>query len=123
MTESHTPHRQAALNLAAASPLDPEEAAQGFAALGAESRLAVIRLLVRAGPEGMTVGALKDATGAAASTLSHHLRFLTQTGLVEQERRGRSIFCRADYDRIEALAAYLTTECCADAAVDEDITT
>ncbi len=96
-------------------PLDPEEAAGGFAALGSESRLDVVRLLVRAGPEGMTVGALKDATGAAASTLSHHLRFLSQTGLMVQEKQGRQIICRADFDRINALAAYLTNECCADA--------
>lgn len=100
----------------AALPLDPEEAAEGFAALGSEQRLGVIRHLVRAGPAGMTVGALKEATGAAASTLSHHLRFLTQTGLVEQEKRGRSIICRADFDRIHSLADYLTNECCIDAA-------
>jgi len=97
-------------------PLDPEEAAEGFAALGSEQRLAVIRHLVRAGPAGMTVGALKEATGAAPSTLSHHLRFLTQTGLVEQEKKGRSIICRADFDRIQSLADYLTQECCADAS-------
>ena len=102
-----------------ALPLDPEEAAAGFSALGSEPRLSVIRHLVRAGPEGMTVGVLKDATGAAASTLSHHLRFLTQTGLVEQERVGRTIICRADFDRIQSLAQYLTSECCADATASE----
>ena len=104
-----------------ALPIDPEEAAAGFAALGSEARLDVIRLLVRAGPEGMTVGALKDATGAAASTLSHHLRFLAQTGLVEQEKRGRSIICRADFDRIQSLAGYLTKECCADAPAEQKV--
>lgn len=119
MTDSSFAHNHAG-DLRAALPLDPEEAAEGFAALGADSRLAVIRHLVRAGPEGLTVGALKSATGAAASTLSHHLRFLTQTGLVEQERRGRSIICRADFGRIGALAAYLTRECCADAGAHEE---
>lgn len=103
-------------DLSHALPLDPEEAAEAFAALGSEPRLAVIQQLVRAGPDGMTVGALKDATGAAASTLSHHLRFLTQTGLVEQEKRGRRIICRADFERIQSLAAYLTRECCADSS-------
>ena len=105
-------------DLAAALPLDPEEAAEGFSALGSDARLNVVRLLVRAGPDGMTVGALKEATEAAASTLSHHLRFLTQTGLMSQEKRGRKIICRADFDRIQSLAAYLTTECCADAEDD-----
>lgn len=106
------------LNLAL--PLDPEEAAAGFAALGSEARLGVIRVLVRAGPDGMTVGALKDATGSAASTLSHHLRFLTQAGLMTQEKDGRRIICRADFDRIQSLAGYLTRECCADAACGDD---
>lgn len=97
-------------------PLDPEEAAAGFAALGSEQRLDVLRFLVRAGPEGMSVGALKSATGLAASTLSHHIRFLAQTGLMAQEKQGRRIICRADFERIESLAVYLTRECCADAA-------
>lgn len=113
MQETHTHDPSVAL------PLDPEEAAVGFAALGSEQRLSVIRLLVRAGPDGMAVGALKDATGMAASTLSHHLRFLAQTGLVAQERQGRSIICRAEFDRIQSLAFYLTNECCADAAATE----
>lgn len=95
-------------------PLDPEEAAAGFAALGSEQRLDVLRHLVRAGPVGVTVGALKVATGLAASTLSHHIRFLAQTGLMAQEKQGRSVICRADFDRIQALAGYLTRECCAD---------
>ena len=95
-------------------PLDPEEAAAGFAALGSEQRLDVLRHLVRAGPVGLTVGALKEATGLAASTLSHHIRFLAQTGLMAQEKQGRSVICRADFDRLQALAGYLTRECCAD---------
>lgn len=95
-------------------PLDPEEAAAGFAALGSEQRLEVLRHLVRAGPSGLTVGALKEATSLAASTLSHHIRFLAQTGLMAQEKQGRSVICSADFDRLQALAGYLTRECCAD---------
>lgn len=110
LNHSHTP----------ALPIDPEEAAAGFAALGSEARLEVIRHLVRAGPDGVTVGVLKDATGAAASTLSHHLKFLTQTGLMTQEKDGRRIICRADFERIQSLAGYLTNECCADAAREKD---
>jgi len=96
--------------------LEIEDAAQAFAALGSEQRLAVLRALVRAGPDGLRVGELKDRTGLAASTLSHHLRFLTQTGLVEQTKQGREIICvGAAYKRVEALAAFLMRECCADA--------
>ena len=112
MNDSHDTRHNHDVSLAL--PLDPEEAAEGFAALGSEQRLSVIQFLVRAGPGGMTVGALKDATGAAASTLSHHIRFLSQTGLIMQEKQGRSIICRANFERIQSLAVYLTRECCAD---------
>lgn len=122
MNDSHDtrPDHGHAHDVSLALPLDPEEAAEGFAALGSEQRLSVIQFLVRAGPEGMTVGALKDATGAAASTLSHHIRFLSQTGLICQEKQGRSIICRADFERIQSLATYLTRECCADVQSAEE---
>lgn len=97
-------------------PPTVEEAAQSFAAIGSEPRLQALRLLVRAGPNGLTVGEVQQALGLAASTCTHHLRFLAAAGLVEQTRKGRSIACCANYDRIEALAAYLVTECCIDAA-------
>lgn len=94
------------------APLDALTAAQAFAALGSDARLEVIRVLVRAGPEGLAVGALRDRLDMPASTLSHHLKFLAQCGLLTQERDGRSLICRAAFDRIEALAAFLTRECC-----------
>lgn len=96
-------------------PLAIEEAAQGFAACGAEPRLTVLRLLVRAGEEGLAIGQIQRRTGYPASTLAHHLRFLTAAGLVQQERQGRAVINRAAYRQIEALAAYLLDECCADA--------
>lgn len=101
---------------AAAEPPSPEAASQAFAALGSESRLEVVRRLVRAGPDGMTVGALQEALGIAASTLSHHLRFLSAAGLLTQERRGRSLICRASFAQIDAVAEFLRRECCRDAA-------
>lgn len=96
--------------------IPPESAAQAFAALGSEPRLEVIRALVRAGPEGLPVGALQERLGIAASTLSHHLRFLAAAELLSQERKGRSLICRARFANIEALARFLQAECCADAA-------
>ena len=92
-----------------------EEAAQGFAACGSEPRLMVLRLLVRAGASGLTVGEIQERTAIPASTLAHHLGFLAAGGLVEQERRGRTVINRAAYRRIEALAAFLLEACCADA--------
>lgn len=95
--------------------LPVHEAASTFAALGSEQRLAVLRTLVRAGPEGLTIGELGQRTGVTGSTLTHHMRILAQAGLVNQARRGRQIICvGAAYDRMEALCAFLLSECCAD---------
>ena len=98
-----------------ASALAVEEAAQGFAAVGSEPRLMVLRMLVRAGTEGLTVGEIQERLALPASTLAHHLRFLAAGGLIEQERRGRAVVSRAAYRHIEALAAFLLDECCTDA--------
>lgn len=90
------------------------EAAEGFAAVGSEPRLALVLSLVRAGPDGLTVGEIQDRLGMAGSTLTHHLRALVTAGLVVQERQGRSIYNRANFDKMQWLAAYLLRECCAD---------
>lgn len=105
---------KAAPRVAPFPALDAAEAAQAFAALGSEPRLEVVRALVRAGPEGLPVGALQARLGIAASTLSHHLRFLAAAGLLTQERQGRSLICRAAFPRIDRLADFLRRECCAD---------
>lgn len=99
--------------------VSPYEAADAFSALGSETRLMILRSLVRAGPDGLSVGALQEKLGAAASTLSHHLRALVQAGVLEQRRDGRTLICHARYDRIEALAHFLICECCADRVVPE----
>jgi ArsR family transcriptional regulator len=99
--------------------LDIEEAAQGFAAIGSESRLQVLLTLVRAGEQGLSVGEIQERTGMAASTLAHHLRFLTSAGLIEQKKQGRSVCNRAVYDHLKALAGYILKECCADELEDD----
>lgn len=102
-------------NSAPGAPIDPVEAAGAFAALGSAVRLSLLRQLVRAGQGGLSVGALQQQLGMPASTLSHHLRALIAAGVLEQERQGRTLICRARYDRVEALASFLLSECCADA--------
>lgn len=92
-----------------------EEAAAGFAAMGSEARLKVLRCLVRAGAPGLNVGQIRDRTGIAPSTLAHHLKFLAAGGLVVQERAGRMVINRADYDALRRLAQFILSECCADA--------
>jgi len=94
--------------------MQPETAAQGFAAMGSEARLAVLRALVRAGADGLAVGEIQDRTGIAPSTLAHHLRFLTAAGLIEQEKLGRTIISRASYGTLEQLTEFILSECCAD---------
>jgi ArsR family transcriptional regulator len=89
-----------------------EEAAQGFAAAGSEPRLTVLLALVKAGGGGLSVGEIQERVGIPASTLAHHLKFLAAAGLVEQEKLGRTILNRAAYDRVQALAEFLTHECC-----------
>ena len=95
---------------------DSADAAEAFSALGSEARLAVLRALVRAGEAGLSVGALQQRLAIAGSTLSHHLKALMQAGVLEQTRDGRTLICRARYDRIQGLAAFLVSECCADLA-------
>lgn len=96
--------------------LDADEAAAIFASLGSAARLAILRQLVRAGAGGLPVGELQRLIGIPASTLSHHLRALVAAGVLEQAREGRTLICRAQYPRLEKLAAFLLSECCADAA-------
>jgi ArsR family transcriptional regulator len=91
-------------------------AAECLAALGSETRLEIFRLLVRAGPEGLTVGEVQRHVAIPGSTLSHHLDALARTGLVVQERRGREIVCRPDYPRMRGVIAFLTDQCCAGVA-------
>ena len=92
--------------------LEIEEASQGFAAVGSEPRLDVLRVLIRAGRNGLSIGEVQNRVGLAPSTLSHHLRFLSSAGLIRQEKAVRNVINRADFARIEALAAFLLHECC-----------
>lgn len=92
-----------------------DQAAARLEALGNPTRLAIYRLLVRAGEEGRPVGRIQEALGVAASTLSHHLKHLEIAGLVERRKEGVTHYCSANYATMDELIAYLTEECCADA--------
>jgi len=84
--------------------------------LGNPTRLAIFRLLVRAGRDGMAVGELQSRLGIPASTLSHHVLFLVTAGLVIQEREGRVLRCRPNFELMNAIVKALTAECCSGAA-------
>ena len=94
------------------------DAVRALAALAQDSRLAAYRLLVQAGDEGLVVGEIGERLKLPAATLSSHLNVLRRAGLVRDVREGRSIRCRADYARMNALLAFLTENCCGgDAAI------
>ncbi len=88
---------------------------RALGALAQEHRLAVFRLLVQAGPDGRAAGALADALGVPASSMSFHLAQLSNAGLVTQRRQSRSIIYAADYAAMGALMGYLTENCCSGA--------
>jgi DNA-binding transcriptional ArsR family regulator len=91
-----------------------EFAAQGFSAVCSASRLQVLQMLVRAGPNGLSISDIQQRSGIAASTLAHHLKFLATGELITQEKHGRSVINTANYKVIQALADFLLHECCAD---------
>jgi len=91
------------------------EAVAALGALANEHRLALFRLLVRVGEEGLAAGAIAAKLGIPNSSLSFHLAHLSQAGLVRQERRGRSLIYSADYAAMNALVGYLMENCCAGA--------
>ena len=90
----------------------PDQAVLALASLAQEHRLALFRLLVQAGPEGMAAGALAEALGLPNSSLSFHLAHLTRARLIEQRREGRSLIYTANYDAMNALVGFLTENCC-----------
>jgi len=92
-----------------------ELAARQLESLGSPIRLKLYRALVRAGEEGLPVGALQAKLGIAASTLSHHIRHLKEASLIAQERQATTLICRANYPAMNALVGYLVDECCMDA--------
>ena len=85
---------------------------QALAALAQPLRLQVFRALVVAGPRGLTPGAMSDGTGVPPNTLSFHLKELAHAGLVTQQREGRFVIYRADFEQMNGLLGYLTENCC-----------
>ena len=86
--------------------------ADQLAALGSESRLEIVRLLLRALPGELSVTEIGAATGIPGSTLSHHLDRLRREGLVTSRREGKFIYYRAGITAIEALISFLYRDCC-----------
>ena len=92
--------------------MDDATAVKIFASLAQESRLGLFRLLVQAGPEGLSAGSIAEQLGLPSSTLSFHLKELVHAGVVQSRQAGRFIYYSADFATMNALLAFLTENCC-----------
>jgi DNA-binding transcriptional ArsR family regulator len=92
--------------------MESTQAVAALAALAQEHRLAVFRLLVQAGPEGMPAGQVAEAVDLAPNTLTFHFDRLRMAGLVTVRRDGRSMIYSARYEAMSALLGFLTENCC-----------
>ena len=92
--------------------MDSSNAISALSALAQEARLAIFRLLVEAGPNGLPVGDIAAALSIPPTTLSFHLVQLKAAALVTCRRNGRQLIHAADYGRMNYLLAYLTDNCC-----------
>jgi ArsR family transcriptional regulator len=88
------------------------EAVRVLGALAQETRLAVFRLLVEKGPNGMTAGKIAEALDIVPATLTFHLKELSAAGLLDSRTEGRFVIYSMRFDRINELLAFLTSNCC-----------
>lgn len=104
--------------------MEEKHVVRSLAALAQSHRLRVFRLLVVAGQQGMTPGALSESLELPAATLSFHLKELSNAGLVTQERVSRNLVYRASFDQMNDLLTYLTENCCQgdECSVDSEAT-
>lgn len=92
--------------------MEIRNATQSLAALAQETRLAIFRLLVEAGPEGLNAGAIAEALALPPATLSFHVAQLARAGLVESRQESRFIYYSANFTAMDDLIAFLTDNCC-----------
>ncbi|CAJ0683032.1 ArsR family transcriptional regulator [Ralstonia sp. GP73] len=103
--------------------MEENDVIRSLAALAHSLRLQVFRMLVVAGPTGMTPGAIAEQLDVPGATLSFHLKELMNAHLVTQERDGRNLIYRAAYDHMDALLGFLTANCCqGEACLEADTT-
>ena len=83
-----------------------------LSALAHEHRLAIYRLLVQRGPEGLPAGTIGERVGLVPSSLTFHLQNLQRAGLIAQRRESRQLFYSVDFAVMNGLVGYLTENCC-----------
>ncbi len=92
--------------------MQTKDAIAALGALAQETRLAIFRLLVQRGPDGLAAGGIAEALDVPPATLSFHLQQLMHAGLIEQRRESRSLIYSAAFPVMNGLVAYLTENCC-----------
>ena len=102
--------------------MDIKNAVPLFDALSQETRLSAFRLLVQAGQSGLPAGELSEKLGIPHNTLSFHLNHLSNAGIVQSRREGRSIIYSANYEVMHGLINFMVKDCCSDefASIHED---
>ncbi|MCH8106533.1 MAG: helix-turn-helix transcriptional regulator [Proteobacteria bacterium] len=97
-----------------------ETAALILSKIGNPTRLRIVRLLVRAGDQGLPVGAIQKKLKIPGSTLTHHITHLKNAQVIRQERQQATLVCKMEYGQLAKLVEYLTEECCADEVGSEN---
>ncbi len=92
--------------------MNERQALKSFAALAQETRLRIVRVLVRAGEDGMAAGEIAESMGVSPSNMSFHLKELENAGMVSSRREARSIIYSADYPGLSGLIRFLMEDCC-----------
>jgi len=100
--------------------METDSAVSALASLAQETRLAIFRLLVRAGRNGLPAGEIAQALDVAPSSLSFHLAQLTHAGMVTQERQSRRLIYRADFAAMNRLVGFMLENCCEGEACEVD---
>ena len=100
--------------------MNVDEAANILAKIGNSTRLRIVRLLVRAGDDGLPVGSIQKQLDIPGSTLTHHIGHLKSAGVIRQDRQQATLICRMEYPVLRELVDFLTEECCIDEAAGED---
>jgi DNA-binding transcriptional ArsR family regulator len=92
--------------------MDTDAAARIFGELGNRTRLDILLLLIKSGPDGLSIGDIQAHLDIPLSTLSFHLRGLAGARLIEQEKQGRTVMCRPSFATLAEAVTYLKRECC-----------
>jgi DNA-binding transcriptional ArsR family regulator len=100
--------------------MELDQAANILAKIGNPTRLRIVRMLVRAGDEGLSVGQIQKQLDIPGSTLTHHIAHLKSAAVIRQRRQQANLICTMEYEVLQQLVDYLTEECCSEQAARTD---